>query len=51
MSAYGVSAYTPAAPVFSPVININGDIGDPLLAGRRIVAALERGRPLTAAGG
>ena len=41
VSAYGVLAYAPAAPVFSPVININGDIGDPLLAGRRIVAVLE----------
>ena len=39
-SAYGVSTY--AAPVtFAPVVNIAGDIGDPTLAGRRIVAALE----------
>ena len=39
-SAYGVSPY--AAPMtFAPTINIAGDIGDPTLAGRRIVAALE----------
>ena len=38
-AAYGAAAY--AAPVFSPQITINGDIGDPTLAGRRIVAALE----------
>ena len=39
-TAYGASPY--AAPVsFAPTINISGDIGDPTLAGRRIVAALE----------
>jgi hypothetical protein len=37
-SAYGV---TPAGVTFSPTINISGDVGDPVLAGRRIVAALE----------
>jgi hypothetical protein len=40
VSSYGASAY--AAPVtFAPSITITGDIGDPTLAGRRIVAALE----------
>jgi hypothetical protein len=40
VSAYGAAAY--AAPVtFAPQITITGDIGDPTLAGRRIVAALE----------
>ena len=39
-SPYGAGAT--AAPVtFAPVINIAGDIGDPYLAGRRIVTALE----------
>jgi hypothetical protein len=39
----GVSPYGPApAPVvFSPTITITGDVGDPVLAGRRIVNALE----------
>ena len=38
--AYGPSAY--AAPVtFAPSITFTGDVGDPTLAGRRIVAALE----------
>ncbi len=39
VSSYGASPY--GAPVFAPTINISGDIGDPVLAGRRIVAALE----------
>lgn len=38
-TAFGVVPM--AAPVFAPTINISGDIGDPMLAGRRIVAALE----------
>jgi hypothetical protein len=40
VAAYGVGAT--AAPVtFAPSITITGDVGDPILAGRRIVAALE----------
>ena len=40
VSSFGATAQ--AAPVvFSPTITISGDIGDPVLAGRRIVAALE----------
>ena len=43
--AAGVSAFGAApmvAPVvFSPSITITGDVGDPMLAGRRIVSALE----------
>jgi hypothetical protein len=42
--AAGVSTYGAAATgpiVFAPAISISGDIGDPVLAGRRIVAALE----------
>jgi hypothetical protein len=39
-SAYGATPY--GAPVmFAPSITITGDVGDPTLAGRRIVAALE----------
>ena len=39
-SAYGATPYGPPV-TFAPTINISGDIGDPVLAGRRIVAALE----------
>jgi hypothetical protein len=42
--AAGVSTYgaaTTGPVVFAPAITITGDIGDPVLAGRRIVAALE----------
>jgi phage-related protein len=42
--AAGVSTYGAATTgpiVFAPAITISGDIGDPVLAGRRIVAALE----------
>jgi hypothetical protein len=40
VAGYGVGAM--AAPVtFAPQITITGDVGDPMLAGRRIVAALE----------
>ena len=39
-SAYGVSTY--AAPVtFAPSITFTGDVGDPVLAGRRVIGALE----------
>jgi hypothetical protein len=38
-SAYGVSPFAPV--VFAPQITFTGDVGDPVLAGRRIVAALE----------
>ena len=39
-SAYGATSY--AAPItFAPQITFTGDIGDPTLAGRRIVSALE----------
>ena len=39
-SAYGATSY--AAPItFAPQITFTGDVGDPTLAGRRIVAALE----------
>ena len=39
-SAYGAAGY--AAPItFAPSITFTGDVGDPTLAGRRIVAALE----------
>ena len=38
VSVYGAGTY--AAPVtFAPSITITGDVGDPTLAGRRIVAA------------
>jgi hypothetical protein len=40
-ATYGPSAYGPAPVVFSPTITITGDVGDPVLAGRRIVNALE----------
>ena len=42
--AAGVSTFGPATTgpvVFAPSITISGEIGDPVLAGRRIVAALE----------
>jgi hypothetical protein len=39
VSPYGVSPYAPV--VFAPQITFTGDVGDPILAGRRIVSALE----------
>jgi hypothetical protein len=36
------AAVSPFAPVvFAPAITFTGDVGDPMLAGRRIVGALE----------